>query len=151
MDAGRSSRMICSIHTALSLLLTPPQDNQDAPDLMLGLPLWNSWIQLNTVFHEKQLSPYRWCIHDALLLWTVIWPTKNAQQHALALMYAHATYPPSCSGCHWLIIYLSDRTQPLRQAYICCHLLTKWYEGNWHLRLTYWLALVILHLGKEYV
>ena len=58
---------------------------------------------------------------------------------------------PSWSGFHWLIVYLSDRTQPLRQAYICCHLLTKWYEGNWHLRLTYWLALVILHLGKEYV
>ena len=76
--------------------------------------------------------------HDALL-WTVLWPTKTTQLHAVLLVY---------TGCHWLIVYLSDRTQSLRQAYICRHLLTynerimyKWYQGNGHLWLIYWLAL----------
>ena len=94
-------------------------------------------ISMRNSCHHTQDS-----FHDELLLWTVLWTTKNAQPHAVLLMYTHATHPPSCSGFHWLIVYLSDWTQPLRQAYICCHLLTnsecimyKRYQGNGHLRL----------------
>ena len=100
MDACWSLRMICFTRFTVASVDTSAGRPGCSRSLMCCLPLLNSWIQLNTVFHEKQLSPYMDSFRDALLLWTVLWPTKNAQPHAVPLVYTHATHPPSCSGCH---------------------------------------------------
>ena len=58
MDTRLSLRMICSTRCTVASIYTSAGRTGRSRSLMLCLSLLNSWFQLNTVFHEKQLPPY---------------------------------------------------------------------------------------------
>ena len=69
MNTCQSLWIICSTCCTVASVDTSAGWPGHSQSLMFCLPLLNSWIQLNTVFHEKQLSPYTgcisWCISSA--------------------------------------------------------------------------------------
>ena len=151
MDICRSLRLIYSTCCTVASVDTSAGRPRCSRSLMLCLHLLNSWIQLNTVFSEKQLSPYTGCISR----WTSSVDSPLAHKKRTT---AHCSTRVHSCNTPAIVLWLpltdhvpkrSDTIFTTSVQYICCHLLTnnecimyKWYQGYGHLRLIYWLALV---------